>query len=207
MLLLDLMALYNVGFYRATWPWIKSDITQMVQNFYVSGQFPKGMNDTNITLIPKKNCPTSPADFRPISLCNVSYKIISKSLADHTKSVLPYLISDSQQAFIKGRRIASNLIIAQEIVHSFNLKSFKQNAFLLKLDPAKAFDRLEWNFIEKALHCKGFQGHFINLVLACINSAIFSVNLNGQSYGHFSAQRGIRQGCPFISLFICSCIK
>lgn len=83
------------------------------------------MNDTNITLIPKKNYPTSPADFRPISLCNVSYKIISKSLADHIKSVLPDLISDSQQAFIKGRRIANNLIIAQEIVHSFNLKSFK----------------------------------------------------------------------------------
>lgn len=186
----------NVGFYKSAWPWIKKDITEMVKEFFLTGSLQAGMNDTNITLIPKKNNPICPADFRPISLCNVSYKIISKVLANHIKLFLPELISHSQQAFIKGRKISNNLIIAQEIVHSFSLDSFKSDAFMLKLDLAKAFDSLEWDFIALALRRQGFHGNFIDLVLSCINSASFSVNLNGQSFGHFSAQRGIRQGCP-----------
>ncbi len=191
----------NVGFYIAAWPWIKQDVTEMVHQFYNTGNFQTGMNHTNITLIPKTKNPTSPADFRPISLCNVSYKIISKSLADQIKFHLPDLISETQQAFIKGRRISNNLVIAQEIVHSFGLNSYKNNSFMLKLDLSKAFDRLEWCFIAEALQRKGFHGNFINLVLSCISTASFLVNINGQSYGCFSAQRGIRQGCP-LSLYL-----
>lgn len=106
------------------------------------------------------------------------------------------MIADTQQAFVKGRRISNNIVIAQEIAHSFNLTSYDQKAFLLKIDLSKAFDRIEWSFIADALRRKGFHGNFIRLVLSCINSANFSVIINGQSYGYFSAQRGIRQGCP-----------
>jgi hypothetical protein len=85
----------------------------------------------------------TPQDFRSISLCNVIYKLIAKSLANRIKPHLLDTISHAQATFITDRHISSNVIITQEIIHSFNLKNWNQKAFLLKLDLAKAFDRLE----------------------------------------------------------------
>lgn len=140
--------------------------------------------------------PFVPADYRPISLCNVVYKLIAKCLANRLKPHLPDYIHPSQQAFIAGLRISNNIIIAQEITHSFALSSWDDQAFMLKIDLAKAFDRLEWNFIVAALSRKGLHGHFINLVHACISSPIFLVVVNGQPFARFRSDRGIRQGCP-----------
>ena len=186
----------NVAFYRAAWPWIKEDIHKLVTDFYTSGNFPEHINCTDIVLIRKKAHANYVTDYRPISLTNVAYRLIAKSLANRLKEELPDYIHHSQHAFIQGRRITNNVIITQEIVHSFNLKSFKQHAFMLKIDLAKAFDRIEWSFVLDALRRKGYQGHFIKLVHACISTASFSVNINEESYGHVSATRGIRQGCP-----------
>lgn len=86
-------------------------------------------------------------------------------------------------------------MIAQEIVHSFNLKSWKQKAFLLKLDLAKAFDRIEWAFIAKAMKRQGFKDHFINLVFQCICTSLL-VLISGEPSTSFNPQREIRQGCP-----------
>ena len=185
-----------MAFYISAWAWIGDDVANVVRNFYTTGVLPPHINDTHIALISKKLVCHLPSDFRPISLCNVVYKIIAKSLANRLKKHLPDYIHPSQQAFIKGRRIRNNIIVAQEIAHSFSLTSWKSHDFMLKIDLAKAFDRIEWNFIVSALARKGFHGHFINLVHACISSPMFSVIINGQSSAKFSSSRGIRQGCP-----------
>ncbi|KAM3331616.1 hypothetical protein ACQJBY_027530 [Aegilops geniculata] len=187
---------FNVEFYLAAWDWIGDEVTQLVVNFYLSGNLPPHINETNIALIPKKLIPQVPMGYRPISLCNVVYKIITKSLANRIKPHLPDYIDPAQQAFIEGHRISDNIIIAQEITHSFSLKSWKHNAFMLKIDLAKAFDRLEWSFIVSALTRKGLHDHFINLVYACISSPTLSVVINGQPSHKFKSYRGIRQGCP-----------
>jgi hypothetical protein len=141
----------NAAFYKAAWNWIGDDITKLVQNFYHNGYLPQQLNETSIALIPKKLHCSTPQDFRPISLCNVIYKIIAKSLANRMKPHLPNRIIDAQQAFIEGRRISNNVIVAQEITHSFSLSSWKHQAFMIKIDLAKAFDRIEWDFIFMAL--------------------------------------------------------
>jgi hypothetical protein len=114
--------------------------------------------------------PIVPQDFRPISLCNVIYRVIAKSLTERLKPHLPDYIDQSQATFIKNRHISSNIIITQEIVHSFCIKTWKQQAFLLKLDLAKAFDRLNWNFIASALDRLGLPPNFINLIRSCIST-------------------------------------
>jgi hypothetical protein len=116
----------------------------------------------------------------PISLCNVIYKIISKSLANRIKNHLPNYISQAESAFVANRHISSNIIIMQEIIHSFNLSTWKDCSFILKIDLAKAFDRLEWDFISAALHRLGLNDHFINLVNVCISSPTFAVLVNGE---------------------------
>jgi hypothetical protein len=81
----------------------------------------------------------------------VSYKIIAKSLANIIKEHLPDLIHPSQSAFMQGRHIATIIIITQEIIHSFHLKNCTSRAFLLKVDLAKAFDRISWTFTSQVL--------------------------------------------------------
>jgi hypothetical protein len=187
---------FNVKFYLATWDWIGDEVHKLVVDFFSSSLLPDKANDTHIALIPKKLVTTVPTDFRPISLCNVIYKIIAKCIANRLKPHLPDYIDPAQQAFIQGRRISDNIIVDQEISHSFQLSSWKKNAFMLKIDLAKAFDRVEWSFIEAALARKGLHGHFIKLVHACVSSPRFSVIINGQAYATFRSSRGIRQGCP-----------
>jgi hypothetical protein len=187
---------FNVEFYVATWAWIGQDVVQLVRNFFQTGIMTAHINDTHIALIPKKLVPLVPPDYRPISLCNVIYKIIVKCLAKRLKPHLPDFVHPSQQAFIEGRRISNNIIIAQEITHSFALSSWKNQAFMLKIDLAKAFDRLEWSFIVAALSREGLHEHFIYLVHAYISSPTFSVLINGQPFASFRGNRGIRQGCP-----------
>lgn len=186
----------NAAFYKSAWPWISTDVHSLVTNFYTSAFIQPEINHTFIALIPKKIQPITLQDFRPISLCNVIYKIIAKSLAERLKPHLPNFIDHSQAAFIKNRHISSNIIITQEIIHSFNLKSRHQQAFLLKIDLEKAFDKLEWSFIEAALRRLGIHSHFISLIHACISTPTFSILVNGEPSNEFTSQRGIRQGCP-----------
>lgn len=86
----------NAAFYKAAWKWIGDDITKLVQNFYHNAYLPRQLNDTSIALIPKKLQCLQPQDFRPISLCDVIYKIIAKSLANRIKPHLPNKIIDTQ---------------------------------------------------------------------------------------------------------------
>jgi hypothetical protein len=131
------------AFYKASWHWVKNDIVRLVSDFYSQAFLPADLNQRFLTLIPKKPNPSSPQDYRPIGLCNVIYKIIVKSQADRVQPHLPNYISQAQSAFISGRHISSNVILTQEIIHSSALKSWTSQAFLLKIDLAKAFDRLE----------------------------------------------------------------
>ena len=87
---------FNVEFYMATWDWIGDDVTNLVHSFYQSGVMPPHINDTHIVVIPKKLVSLVPADYRPISLCNVVYKLIAKTLANRLKPHLPDYIHPSQ---------------------------------------------------------------------------------------------------------------
>lgn len=109
---------------------------------------PSAINSTFITLIPKKNNPMSPHEFRPISLCNVIVKVVTKDISNRMKVLLPDIISEGQSAFVKGRLIKDNALIAMECFHWIkNKRKGKKGTMALKLDMSKAYDRIEWEFV------------------------------------------------------------
>lgn len=105
------------------------------------------MNDTVIVMIPKKNNPEEMKDYRPISLCNVVYKVVAKCLVNMLRPLLHDLISENQSAFVPGRMITDNALIAFECFHYIQkCNRESQNFCGLKLDLSKAYDRVDWDF-------------------------------------------------------------
>ena len=129
-------------FYKKYWHIVGNAVIKAVQNFFTSGKILKEMNSTFIVLIPKNQNPSVISHYRPISLCNTSYKIISKLLVDRLRGVLPSLISPAQSAFIPGLWIAENQLIVQEILHSFKIRKVQGGFVTMKLDLQKAYDRV-----------------------------------------------------------------
>jgi hypothetical protein len=117
----DLKALGPDGmpavFFKKYWDVVGEKLTQEVLNVLRGGQIPDGWNDTIISLIPKVEKPEKVTDLRPISLCNVVYKVVSKVLSNRLRQVLPDLITPNQSAFVPGRLISDNILVAYEITH------------------------------------------------------------------------------------------
>jgi len=131
---------FNVDFFKAYWNTVKQDILEVVEDSRRNKKVLKALNASFIALIPKKENAMTPDGFKPISLCNVVYKIISKVIANRLKPLLPTLISEEQIGYVEGKQILNNIIQTYEVVHS--LKSNKQAGMIIQLDLAKAYDKL-----------------------------------------------------------------
>ena len=166
------------------------------------------LNHTYITLIPKIAKPKKVTEFRPISLCNVIYRIVAKTMANRLKQILHQVISPTQSVFIPNRLITDNIIIGYECLHKIkHNKSIKKGLVALKLDISKAYDRVEWRFLEQTMRQLGFSHKWIKLVLNCITTVNFSVIINDKPKGLFRAQRGLRQGCPLSPYLFLICAE
>jgi hypothetical protein len=110
------MVSLRARFFQRRWGTLKEDVIKGVKEFFKIGHMPDGVNDTVIVLIPKKNDPESLRDFRPIRICNVIYKVVSKCLVNRLRPLLQEIISPTQSAFIPGRLITDNALIAFECI-------------------------------------------------------------------------------------------
>lgn len=165
-----------------------------VQSFFMYGFLPRGVNATILTLIPKHDDAKEMKDYRPISCCNILYKVISKVLANRLKVLLPEMIEPNQCAFVKGRLLLENVILATKLVKDYHKQSIKARS-LLKLDISKAFDSVRWSFITDALRAMGIPEMFIHWIHTCLSTDAFSVSVNGELEGFFGSEHGLRKGC------------
>lgn len=159
-------------------------------------------------LIPKVKSPHTMSEIRPISLCNVLMRILSKVITNRLKPCLKTVISNKQSAFVEGRLLTDNALIAFEINHYMKQKTQGKNGVAgLKIDISKAYNRLEWHFIENMLMRFGFSEVWVARIMKYICSVTYSFLHDGVIFGDVTPQRGICQGDPISPYIFILCAE
>ena len=170
----------------------------IIAHFHAEATDLQVLNNSYITLVPKKPSPETVNDFRPISLMGFSLKFLTKLMADRLQGVILEVVGENQYEFIKGRTIQECLAQAFEYIHQ--CQQSKREIIILKLDFEKAFDTIEHTAILSVMHNMGFPQKWLNWVQMAFSSASSTILLNGVSGISFNCKRGVRQGDPLSPL-------
>ncbi|GJS63377.1 RNA-directed DNA polymerase, eukaryota [Tanacetum coccineum] len=185
---------FTFEFFRKFWDTLGSDFCAAVEWFFDHSSFSRGCNSSFIALIPKNHDPKFVNDYRPISLIGSLYKVVTKILATRLSSIISGLISDVQTAFLPNRQILDGPFIINELLSWCKHK--KQQAMVFKVDFAKAYDSIRWDFLEDVLRAFGFGSKWCSWIRGCLHSGMASVLLNGSPTSEFQFHCGLKQGDP-----------
>ena len=194
-------------FYQKHWKMVKAGVVATCLHILNEQGTITPLNYTYIALISKIMKPRKVTDFRPISLCNVIYRIVAIAIANRLKHILHQVISLTQNTFIPNKLLTDSISVGYECLHKIKHSKGKINGLVaLKLDISKAYDRVEWMFLKQTMLKLGFAQSWLDLIMWCITIAFFSVIINGTTKGLIYPQRGLRQGRP--PPLICSlCVR
>lgn len=147
---------FTTAFFQKYWHVAEKPVVESLLEVFRTSVLPMGLNESIICLIPKCQALETLNHFRPISVCNVLVKIISKAIANRLKPMMHKLTGASQASFIPVRSTADNITAAQEVLHSLQRRKGTNGGFALKVDLEKAYDRVDWNFLREVLPFIGF---------------------------------------------------
>ena len=193
---------FGAFFFQHYWDIVKGDLIDAVLQCFATSWILPGYNSNIIALIPKIHNAVSIEQYRPISMSNFKFNVISKIIADRLAQVMPSIISKEQMGFIHDRNIKDCICIASEAANLLHNKAFGGN-LALKIDITKAFDTLEWPFLLQVLKKFGFNDIFCTWIDVILKFAFLSISINGESHGYFNCTKGARQGDPLSPLLFC----
>lgn len=173
-----------------------NNLLQLITSALRDGVINPVLNRTLVVLIPKIQGPEKISQFRPISLCTVPLKIITKLLVDRLRPFLPKLVKKTQSSFVPGRHTTDNIILVQEALHTMRTMKRKKGTLAIKVDLEKAYDRINWKFLQHVLEEINLPLSWIQLIMNIVTTNTFSLIWNGEHLPFFSPSRGIRQEDP-----------
>lgn len=187
---------FNFAFIKEFWHLIKHEVRIMFDQFYANEKLLRSFLSYFVTLIPKVNNPFTLKEFRPISLLGCLYKLLAKVLAGRLSKVMNSIISTSQSAFVKGRNLVDRAMVINEVVDF--ARRANRECLILKVDFEKAYDTVEWSFLEFMLKRVCFCPKWVAWMKACVFGGNMSILVNGTPTAteEICIQRGLKQGDP-----------
>ena len=198
---------FQALFYQKNWSLVAPKVYDMTLEVLEGKGLPSTLNETFLVLLPKKEKPELPSQYRPIGLCNVAYKIITKAIVNRIKPLMPKLTSCTQTSFVPGRQITDNIVIVQEVLHTMKRKKGGKGLMTIKIDFEKAYDRLKWDFIRDTLVEMNIPLRLLEIIMECVSTVSFQVLWNGEKTEPFKPSRGIRQGDPLSPYLFVLCME
>lgn len=183
---------FTLIFFKTFWGILSEAIIKDIQQFFNTGQLKFALNYTFLALIPKVPSTYKVDQFRPIALCNLVYKLISKILSSRLRHLLELIIHSSQATFVPHRSIGDNIIINHEVMFYMKNKKGSLGFMAIKVNLAKAYDRVEWKVLLHIFYLLGFHDKFIELIVECITIPQFFILLNRAPHSYCIPKGGIR---------------
>jgi hypothetical protein len=185
-------------FYLHFWDIIKFDLLEMFDDWFENRLDIYRLNFSMTNLIPKEEDGISMKKFRPISLCNCSFKIFTKAITNRYARIMNRLISQCQFAFVRGRFILESVVTAHEVIHEIHSK--KEQGLIFKIDYEKAYDMVNLDFLYEVLSFRGFSDKFIHMIRQITQKGSVGVKVNEVEGEFFLTGKGLRQGDPLAPL-------
>jgi hypothetical protein len=189
---------FNFTFVKEFWWLLRNDIRILFEQFHGNECIPQCLLSYFLTLVPKVKSPQCLGDFRPISLLGCIYKLLAKVLAARLASVIGPLIAETQSAFLKGRQLVDGVVVVNEVIDS--AKKNGKECLILKVDFEKAYDSVDWGFLDYMLRSFGFCDKWRAWMRACVCAGNMSVLVNGSPTSEINIKRGLKQGDPLAPL-------
>ncbi|KAI0530940.1 hypothetical protein KFK09_000488 [Dendrobium nobile] len=186
----------TMSFFKFYWKIVEDETWKAIDDFFKTGVMFNEWKDTLLILIPKIKKPILPSNYRPISLCQSTYKLVATMILNRMKSFIANSITEEQAAFLHGRSISDHCLLAQEVIHKLRMSKRKKGLMAVKLDMEQAYDSMNWGTLSKVLNMFGFPRKMNLLIMECVRNVRFSFIINGKTSKWICAENGIRQGCP-----------